>query len=129
MIPRVNYPILVCLVALGLALVVCTVIIGQRTYNLLRPLVSDEDRSPRFWPLLIAIPPAEPRVTTNAQVIAPAIVHDLSTEAQPPDKPQIARHSGMEQRTPPAQVHRLHKEYTLHLSRQQFLTSRGPALW
>ena len=128
MIPRVNYPILVCLVGLGLALLVCTVIIGQRTYNLLRPLVSGADRVAAVAAVANSQTP-EPRVTINALVSAPAIANNLSAEAQPPDNPKIARQSGIEQRKLPAQVHRLHKEYSFIYRSSRFQPYPGPVLW
>jgi hypothetical protein len=128
MIPRVSYPILVCLVGLGLALLVCTVIIGQRTYNLLKPLVSGADRVAAVAAVGNS-PSPEPRVTINSQVIAPAIANNPSAEAQPPDNPKIARQRGIEQRELPAQVYRRNKEYRFIYRSSRFQPYPGPALW
>ena len=80
-VPRVNYPIIVCLLGLGLAVLVRTVVIGQRAYDMLLPLTSGDDQAVAVT--AITSHTTETPGTIDAPAIAPGVVNTPSSEDQP----------------------------------------------
>jgi hypothetical protein len=82
--PRQNYSIIVCLIFLGVAVLVRTVAIAQRAYDVLLPPVSGDDRVPT----IIAVTTGhtgEPSVTGNAHSVVPSALSAPSVEGSPPN--------------------------------------------
>src|SRR6516165_3622994 len=131
-VPRVNYPIIVCLLGLGLAVLVRTVVIGQRAYDMLLPPTSGDDQAVAVT--AITSHTTETPGTIDAPAIAPGVVNTPSSEDQPRAALQqnlpIPRPSASEkQKAAPAQARRHHKVYLYGYYGSRFQPYWGPVVW
>jgi len=131
-IPRVNYPIIVCLLGLGLAVLVRTVVIGQRAYDMLLPPTSGDDQAVAV--AAVTSHTAEIAGTINVPAIAPGVVNTPLSEDQPRAALQqnlpIPRPSASEkQNAAPAQARRHHKVYLYRYFGSRFPPYWGPVVW
>jgi hypothetical protein len=138
--PRPNHLLIVCLSLVGLAVLVRTVAIGQRAYDVLLPPTSGDD----WAPALAAVASghtAEPLAMIDTEPLAPPVVNALlfegtrphvTAETPPsegsPAKPEIPGQTASEkQKMGPTQAPRHHKGYSYRY--YGFRPYWGPVVW
>ena len=135
--PQPNYSIIFCLIFLGLAVLVRTVAIGQRAYDLLLPPTSADDPAPALAAVASGHT-AEPltKIDTGAVAVvnAPSFEDtrsDVAAENEaPPAKPEIPRQIASEsQNMAPTRAPRHRKGHSYRYYSSRFQHFWGPAVW
>ena len=138
--PQPNYSIIFCLIFLGLAVLVRTVAIGQRAYDLLLPPTLADDPAPAL-DAVASGHTAEPltKIDTGAVAVVnapsfedtrPDVAAENPPGEAPPAKPEIPPQIASErQNMAPTRAPRHRKGHSYRYYSSRFQPFWGPAVW
>jgi hypothetical protein len=141
--PRPNHLLIACLVLLGLAVLIRTVAIGQRAYDIVLSFTSGDDGAAPARAATVSEHTEQPLAIIQSKPMAPPVDNaplledtqpEMALEAQQGEgssaKPEAPRQTASQkQKVAPTPQPRRHKGYSYHYYDSKFQRYWGPVVW